>query len=66
MIEDAPAGIEAGKTAGMTVLALVTTFEAVALAAADYVVGSLADVALSSAIELPDGRFALDWRNRAR
>ncbi len=46
VIEDAPAGIEAGKTAGMTVLALVTTFEASALAAADYVVGSLADVAL--------------------
>jgi mannitol-1-/sugar-/sorbitol-6-phosphatase len=60
VIEDAPAGIAAGKAAGITVLALVTTFEAGALAAADHVVGSLADVALSSAVELPDGRFALE------
>jgi sugar-phosphatase len=60
VIEDAPAGIEAGKAAGMTVLALVTTFEAGELAAADYVIGSLADVALSSATELPDDRFALE------
>ena len=44
----------------MTVLALVTTFEPGALAAADYVVGSLADVALSSAEKLRDGRFALE------
>ena len=60
MIEDAPAGIEAGKAAGMTVLALATTFEARALAAADYVVGSLADVALSLTAGLPDRRFALE------
>jgi sugar-phosphatase len=60
VIEDAPAGIEAGKAAGMTVLALATTFEAGELAAADYVVGSLADVALSSATELPDDSFALE------
>ena len=60
VIEDAPAGIDAGKTAGMTVLALVTTFDASALAGADYVVGSLADVALSSAEKLRDGRFALE------
>jgi sugar-phosphatase len=60
VIEDAPAGIEAGKAAGMTVLALATTFETAALAAADYVVGSLADVELGSAAELPDGRFKLE------
>ena len=60
VIEDAPAGIEAGKAAGMTVLALATTFQASELAAADYVVGSLADVALSSATELPDDSFALE------
>jgi sugar-phosphatase len=60
VIEDAPAGIEAGKAAGMTVLAVATTFEAGALAAADYVVGSLADVALRSATELPDQSFALE------
>jgi mannitol-1-/sugar-/sorbitol-6-phosphatase len=60
VIEDAPAGIEAGKAAGMTVIALVTTFEASALVAADYVVGSLSDVVLGSATELPDGRFTLE------
>jgi mannitol-1-/sugar-/sorbitol-6-phosphatase len=60
VIEDAPAGIEAGKAAGMTVLAVVTTFDVGALAAADYIVGSLADVALRSAIELPEGRFTLE------
>ena len=60
MIEDAPAGIEAGKAAGMTVLALATTFEAGALAAADYVTGSLADVTVSSAIAQPDGGFTLE------
>ena len=60
VVEDAPAGIEAGKAAGMTVLALATTYEAGALAAADYVVGSLADVELGAAQELPGGRFALE------
>jgi mannitol-1-/sugar-/sorbitol-6-phosphatase len=60
VVEDAPAGIEAGKAAGMTVLALATTFEEGALAAADYVVGSLADVELGSAQEVAGGRFALE------
>lgn len=60
VIEDAPAGIEAGKAAGMTVLALATTFEASALAAADYLAGSLVDVALRSAKELPEGGFTLE------
>jgi len=60
VIEDAPAGIEAGNAAGMTVLGLATTFEVIELAAADYVAGSLADVELGSATELPDGRFSLE------
>ena len=60
VIEDAPAGIEAGKAAGMTVLALATTFDASALAAADYLAGSLVDVALRSAKELPEGGFTLE------
>ncbi len=60
VIEDAPAGVEAGKAAGMTVLAVATTFEAGLLAAADYVVGSLADVELGSAAELPGGGYALE------
>jgi mannitol-1-/sugar-/sorbitol-6-phosphatase len=59
VIEDAPAGIEAGKAARMTVLAVATTFEARALAAADYVVGSLADVVLSFTTEDPAGRATL-------
>jgi mannitol-1-/sugar-/sorbitol-6-phosphatase len=59
VIEDAPAGIEAGKAARMTVLAVATTFEARALAAADYVVGSLADVVLSVTTEDPAGRATL-------
>jgi mannitol-1-/sugar-/sorbitol-6-phosphatase len=60
VVEDAPAGIRAGNAAGMTVLAVATTFEAGALVAADYVVGSLADVSLGSTMELPDGRFVLE------
>jgi mannitol-1-/sugar-/sorbitol-6-phosphatase len=60
VIEDAPAGIEAGKAAGMTVLAVATTFEARALTAADYVVGSLADVVLSVTTEDPAGRVTLE------
>ena len=60
VIEDAPAGIEAGKAAGMTVLAVATTFDEGVLAAADYVTGSLADVTFSAATELPDGRFELE------
>jgi mannitol-1-/sugar-/sorbitol-6-phosphatase len=59
VIEDAPAGIEAGKAARMTVLAVATTFEARALAAAAYVVGSLADVVLSVTTEDPAGRATL-------
>ena len=60
VIEDAPAGIEAGKAAGMTVLALVTTFKAGALAEADCVAGSLADVALRSAVQLPGRGLTLE------
>ena len=60
VIEDAPAGIEAGKAAGMTVLALATTFETGALAAADYIAGSLADVALTETTEDPAGRFIVE------
>jgi sugar-phosphatase len=44
VVEDAPAGVAAGKAAGMRVLALTTTYPASELADADWVVGSLADV----------------------
>jgi sugar-phosphatase len=60
VIEDAPAGIEAGKAARMTVLAIATTFESRALAAADYIAGSLADVALTGTTEDPAGRFIVE------
>jgi sugar-phosphatase len=44
VVEDAPAGIAAGRAAGMRVLALATTYPPDALADADWVVASLADV----------------------
>jgi sugar-phosphatase len=44
VIEDAPAGVEAGRAAGMTVWAVTTTHSADELAAADRVLGSVADV----------------------
>ena len=60
VIEDAAAGVEAGKAAGMTVLAVTTTFMAGALAAADYVVGSLTDVEMWSTATLLGGRSTLE------
>ena len=41
-------------------LAVATTFDTGLLAAADYVTGSVADVAFRSATELPDGRIRLE------
>jgi mannitol-1-/sugar-/sorbitol-6-phosphatase len=41
VVEDAPAGITAAKAAGMTVIAVTTTYDAEALADADVVVGSM-------------------------
>lgn len=49
VVEDAPPGIQAAKTAGATVVALTTTHPAEALADADVVLSSLADVRLMSA-----------------
>ena len=43
VIEDAPAGIEAARAAGMTVVALTTTHAAAELTAAHHVTGSLGD-----------------------
>ena len=48
VVEDAPAGIAAGKAAGAAVLAVTTTFAASALGAADYLAPSLAAVTLRS------------------
>jgi mannitol-1-/sugar-/sorbitol-6-phosphatase len=46
VIEDAPAGIAAGKAAGMPVLALTTTYPPEALAAADAVIDSAESVSI--------------------
>src|SRR5205823_13610301 len=44
VLEDAPAGVEAGKAAGSRVIAIAATFPAASLAAADLVVRSFAEV----------------------
>jgi sugar-phosphatase len=44
VVEDAPAGIAAAKAAGMTVIAVTTTYPADALDDADVVVGSMREV----------------------
>lgn len=43
VFEDAPAGISAGKAAGMRVVALTTTFRAADLSGADQIVANLAE-----------------------
>ena len=44
VFEDTPAGIASAKAAGMRVIGLCTTYPATQLAAADAIVGTLADV----------------------
>jgi sugar-phosphatase len=46
VIEDAPAGIESARAAGMQVIALTTTFNADALAAADAILSDLKSLQL--------------------
>jgi sugar-phosphatase len=41
VVEDAPAGIEAGRAAGAAVVAVTSTHEAVELSAADVVIETL-------------------------
>lgn len=48
VIEDAPAGVEAGKAAGMTVIGVLTTHTAADLAAADYLVADPAGITVVS------------------
>jgi sugar-phosphatase len=43
VVEDAPAGIEAARAAGMTVVALTTTHAAAELTRAHHVIGNLSD-----------------------
>jgi sugar-phosphatase len=48
VIEDAPAGIQAARAAGMKVIGMASTFAAEKLAGADAVVRSLSDIQVSS------------------
>ncbi len=59
VIEDAPAGIAAGKATGAVVLATGTTFGAAELSGADYLAPSLAAVRLGAAAG-SGGRFSLE------
>ena len=52
VIEDAPAGIDAARAAGARVLAVTNSYAAAALAQADRVVGSLAQVSVDSLEDL--------------
>jgi len=52
VVEDSPAGIEAGKNAGMKVFAVATSYDAAHLTAADRVVNSLADATIADLEEL--------------
>ena len=45
VIEDAPAGVQSAKAAGMRVIALITTYSAADLSAADAILGSCLDIA---------------------
>ena len=56
--EDAPSGIAAARAAGCAVIAVTTTNEADALAGADLVVGSLAEVTF----RVEDGRVRVSLR----
>jgi mannitol-1-/sugar-/sorbitol-6-phosphatase len=63
VVEDAPVGIASGRAAGAAVLATATTFAAGELAAADYLVPSLAAMRLVSAVAADGGlelRLALE------
>ncbi|MCK4626419.1 MAG: HAD family phosphatase [Phycisphaerae bacterium] len=44
VVEDSPAGVQAGKDAGMNVLAVTNSYDRTALAAADHIVDSLTEI----------------------
>jgi sugar-phosphatase len=59
VIEDAPAGIEAARAAGMRVLAVATTHEPAALQDADAVVMQLLDLEITPTTDHHDGRLVV-------
>jgi sugar-phosphatase len=61
VIEDAPAGVEAGLSAGAKVIAIASTLPAAALTRADVVIPQLDDLA----VELRDDVIFVSWRNPA-
>lgn len=62
VIEDAPAGIQAAKAAGMSVVALATTHEPAELSQADAVAHSLARIHLY--VELEERPYAAEGNSR--
>ena len=54
MVEDAVAGVQAGKTAGMVVVAVTNTTERAKLAEADLIVDSLTEVSAENLVALID------------
>jgi mannitol-1-/sugar-/sorbitol-6-phosphatase len=60
VIEDAPAGIQAARAAGMRVVALPTTFAPDVLADADAVVSSLAELKVDAVEQDGDGRARIE------
>jgi beta-phosphoglucomutase len=55
-IEDTPAGIRSGKSAGLTVVGVTNSFPASELTEADKVVGSLADLNFQAIVELLEAK----------
>jgi sugar-phosphatase len=67
VIEDAPAGVTAAKTAGMRVVAVCTTHDETQLAAADRIYGTLAEAAPSLLADVADLRASgLNTRGQGR
>lgn len=59
VLEDAPAGIRAGKRAGMLVAACLTTHERAALSEADFVVSGPGEIRVLGAVARPEGGWDL-------
>jgi sugar-phosphatase len=60
VVEDSPPGVAAGKAAGMRVIAVLTTYPAVALSGADVPLDALADLRVRPAA-LPSRDLTLDF-----
>ena len=63
VVEDAPAGVRAGRDAGMFVIALATTHEPQRLREANVVLRSLADLEVDARPRQDAGRVRVSWRD---